>query len=222
MEINSKINTKLKTIILVFISIQLILFFINFKLPYVGIYIENKNEEWVVKSFSYPKWAEQNHLNVGDIILEVNDVSIQKLDTITEEKQIRAAKSITFSSNGIKNNITISHLDIPEQFLTLLLFPFLYFLLTISMIFHTLKNNRFIKIKTSFVLFLMSVSLAYSSLGPSSKKDIFGSIMINVSMIASAIMLLCFLVLYLDEEKLFNKLFSYKVYIYYYYSSSIN
>src|SRR5690606_38708357 len=121
MEISSKNNKRLKIIIIVFILIQLLLMIINFKSPLVSIEIDKINENWVVKDFSYPKWAEQNQLNVGDIIVEVNGVAIQDLDKIIEEKHIRSAKSITFSNNGIQHNITISHLDIPEQFLTLLL-----------------------------------------------------------------------------------------------------
>lgn len=214
MEIRLQNKGKFKAVFIVFILIQLILLTNNLQSTYVGIGLEKKNDTWMIKNFSYPKWAEENKIEKGDIVQEINGISIELLNVVTNSQYIHSAKSITIKNDNTQRTLIISNTDILGQYLTLIILPFLYFLLTLAIVFYIFRNKDFTSAKATLILFLVIISLGYSSIGPSSKKDILGSISINLSMIGCAILLFNFLVVYLKEDALLKYYPKYKIYSY--------
>ncbi|MFJ8511662.1 histidine kinase [Lysinibacillus xylanilyticus] len=151
----------------------------------------------------YEDWAERNSLNVGDIILSIDDNNINNYPFIKFDHSIRAASSIMVQKvDGSITNIKINHLDIPQQFFLQFVIPAFYFLLTLFLAIYL----YFFKKKTSslniLIIFTLAVSLAYISSSSSGRLDNFGLIVNGCSLLLCIVLLIHFLKFFFDLHQI--------------------
>ncbi|MCH7324007.1 histidine kinase [Solibacillus sp. MA9] len=180
------------------ISTYLILGFyvliITYTTPFISIELNNKDGQWEVEQLAYKKWAKNNNVSIGDIILSVNGTPISDFPFIEYDSSIRGAHHISIKkNNGSVLDIDIRHLDIPQQFYMQFVFPLIYFcfifLITIYLYFYK-RNIQQIKL---LILFIITVSLAYISSGASGRMNGIGLIVNSFCLLLCLVLLIHFL-----------------------------
>ena len=167
--------------------------------PFLSIELEEKDGLWYVKDPYYKAWAEKNGLSVGDIVLQVDDIDINKLKHIKSDQSIREGNSLTIKkTDGSIMNIKVKHLDIPQQFFTLLVIPVLYFLLTFFVGLYLYHFKKHIQSLNILIVFMFTVSLAYISSGASSKLNSLGILINGSCMLLCLVIFIHFLKHYLN------------------------
>lgn len=187
----------------IYVFIGIYLLFITYSSPFLSIEVEEKNGDWLVVDPYYDDWAERNSLNVGDIILSIDDNNINNYPFIKFDRSIRAASSLMVQkADGSITNIKINHLDIPQQFFLQFVIPAFYFLLTLFIAIYL----YFFKEKTPslsiLIIFTLAVSLAYISSSTSGRLDNFGLIVNGCSLLLCIVLLLHFFKLFFDLHQI--------------------
>ncbi|MCS1395047.1 hypothetical protein J2D69_22400 [Lysinibacillus sphaericus] len=173
---------------------------ISFRFPLIGIEVERVHNDWVIKNFTYPEWANLNDVEKGNIILEVDNKEIET-GKDTKEYLVRSANSILLEdSQGNLKTIQIKYSELPYQFLHAFIIPLVYFFinLTLCIYLYTYKRKTFQSLGI-FILFILTVSLTYSSVGASTRLDSLGIFIISNGLILSLILLIHFLCNYLKS-----------------------
>ncbi|MFI2131527.1 sensor histidine kinase [Lysinibacillus fusiformis] len=173
---------------------------ISFRYPLIGIEVERVHNGWVIKNFTYPEWANLNDVEKGETILEVDNKEIET-GKDTKEYMIRSANSILLEdSQGNLKTIQIKYSELPYQFMHAFIIPLVYFFinLMLSIYLYTYKRKTFQSLGI-FILFILTVSLTYSSVGASTRLDSLGIFIISNGLILSLILLIHFLYNYLKS-----------------------
>lgn len=172
----------------------------SFRFPLIGIEVERVHNDWIIKSFTYPEWADLNKVEQGNIILEVDNKAIEARND-SMQYSIRSANSILLKDTlGNLRTIQINYSELPNQFLHVFIVPLVYFLinLAISIYLYTYKRTSFQSLNI-FILFILTVSLTYSSVGASTQMDRLGMFIMSNGIILSLILLIHFLSNYLKS-----------------------
>ena len=186
-----------KMIISIFtIYLVLGLYFLSLAISKPLIYIEltEKNGHYYINETYYPKWAKQHEIDKGDLLISVDqeqpihNPAVQKTQSVIEANEL-----ILLKSDGAIRTISISHFDLPEQLFTFLLFPMLYFVLSIFLTIYLWRKNKGNFLTTLLILFLLSTSLAYISSIASSRLNQLGAITIDFCIILCLVILIHFL-----------------------------
>ena len=162
--------------------------------PFVNIGLKEVNGQLVIDDPYYLKWALQHNIQKGDILLSIDqqepfsNPAVQKYLYINEAKELSLLKA-----DGTLQTVSITHFDIPEQLFTLIIFPTLYFALSICVTIYLWRKNKDNFLTTLLLLFLLSVSLAYISSIASSRANNIGNIVINFCIILCLVILIHFL-----------------------------
>ncbi|WP_347722641.1 sensor histidine kinase [Lysinibacillus capsici] len=185
------------------------LLYITYSTPFLNIELEKINDNWTITDSYYKNWASKHKIVPGDIVLYVDNVKISNLSYISFDSAIRAAKEITIQkSDGRIVSIQIKNLDIPQQFYYLLIIPACYYFLTLFITIYLYSKRINQKLTNLLILFILSVSLAYVSIGASGRLDNIGMIINRSSLLLCLVILLLFLkeyFLFLDIKWLFLK-----------------
>lgn len=180
--------------IILYLIIGLYLNYVNYSAPYIEIEVEKEDGKWLVTRLYYKDWADRQNLSIGDAILTVDKHPIDHLDQLKYKSRILSANDLTIlKPNGDLINIHIKHLDIPQQFIYVLIIPACYYLLTLFVAFYLYFKQRNSKLVNLLILFVLSVSLAYVSSGVSGRLDAIGIIVNRSSMLLCLVVLLHFL-----------------------------
>ena len=167
--------------------------YVNYSEPYIQIGVEEENDKWVISQLYYKDWAEGQNISVGDAILTVDNEPINELNQLKYKSKILSANEITIlKPDGDLINIHIKHLDIPQQFIYVLIIPACYYLLTLFVAFYLHFKQRNTKLADLLILFMLTVSLAYVSSGVSGRMDTIGIIVNRSSMLLCLVILLHF------------------------------
>lgn len=194
-----------RTFLFTIISYTLVVLYmlsISSRFPLIGIEVERVHNDWIIKSFTYPEWAELNNVEKGDIILEVDNKEIEAASD-PMQYMIRSANSVLIKdTQGNLNTIQINYSELPYQFLHAFIIPLGYFLLNlaISIYIFTYKRISFQSLNV-FILFILTVSLTYSSVGSSTRLDSFGTFIVSNGIVLSVIFLIHFLINYIKSLK---------------------
>nr|WP_198044658.1 ATP-binding protein [Lysinibacillus timonensis] len=178
-----------------YIVLGVYLFYITIPSPFAGIIVEKQDEDWVITDFTFSELAEKHHINKGDILLEVNgdrNYSSYKLKT---DHEIRSAQSLKIkTTDGEIREVKVAHEDLIFLYLNLLILPICYFLIALFLAIY-LYNHK--KGNTSslnlLILFILSLSLAYSSIAVATRMERIGVIVNSTLMILSPVLLLHFI-----------------------------
>lgn len=180
-------------IFFIYFFISIYLLGITYSSPFLSIEVEEKNGHWFIVDLYYDDWAEQNNLNVGDIILSIDNNNIKNYPFIKYDGSIRAANSLLVQKDdGSVKNININHLDIPQQFFLQLVIPAFYFLLTLFIAIYLYFCKKNIESLNILITFTLAVSLAYISSSASGRLDTFGLIINGCSLLLCIVLLIHF------------------------------
>ncbi|MBX8943390.1 MULTISPECIES: sensor histidine kinase [Lysinibacillus] len=194
MELKTNNNKRFWFTISVYLIIGLYLLFIIYSKPFINIEVKEENGVWKITNPYYKDWALKQQIEIGDNILSVNGNNIDKITNLKYDLVIRSANEITIMKpNGELKEIKIKPFDITQQFYSVLLVPTSYYLLSLLIsIYLYLKPKNTILINL-LILFILSVSLAYLSIGASGILNPFGIIVNRGSMLLCLVLLLKFL-----------------------------
>ncbi len=194
MELKSNNIKRFWFTISIYLIIGLYLLFIIYSKPFINIEVKEENGVWKITNPYYKEWALKQQIEPGDIVLSVNGSNIDKITNIKFDLVIRSANEITIMKpSGELKEVKIKPFDITEQFYSVLLVPTSYYLLSLLIsIYLYLKPKNTILINL-LILFILSVSLAYLSIGASGILNTFGIIVNRGSMLLCLVLLLNFL-----------------------------
>ncbi|MFJ7736620.1 sensor histidine kinase [Lysinibacillus sp. NPDC097287] len=162
--------------------------------PFINIDLNEVNGQLVINKPYYPKWAQQQNIAKGDILLSIDqqdpakNPGVQKYPYIIEAKELSILKE-----DGTIHTVTITHRDLPAQLFIFIIFPMLYFVLTIFVTLYLWKKNRDNFLTILLILFLLTVSLAYISSIASSRDNSIGILLIGFLIISCLVILIHFL-----------------------------
>lgn len=168
--------------------------YMNYSGPLLEIGVEEENGKWRVTQPYYKDWTGWKNISSSDVILTVDDVPMDHLKQPKYKSKIVAANKITIMKpNGEIKDIHIKHLDVPNQFYSILLFPACYYILTLFITIYLHFNQKNTKLTNLLILFMLTVSLAYVSSGVATRLNGIGIIVNRSSMILCLVILLHFL-----------------------------
>ncbi|WP_433595166.1 ATP-binding protein [Lysinibacillus xylanilyticus] len=177
-----------------YLIMGLYLLYVTYSKPFINIELKEKNGEWLVVDSYYKDWATKQQIEPGDIIINVDGTEINNIPNLKYDFVLRAANDLTIKkSNSSLIRIHIKPLDIPQQFYYLLIAPTCYFFLTLIIslyLYLNQKNNPLVKI---LIFFILTVSLAYVSIGAAGILDSIGIIINRSSMLVCLVLLIHFL-----------------------------
>ncbi|WP_370043853.1 sensor histidine kinase [Lysinibacillus sp. RC79] len=179
---------------MLYLVIGIYLNYVNYSGPLLEIEVEKENGKWGVTQPYDKDWIEWKSISPSDVILRVDDVPMDHLNQLKYKSIIVAANKITIMKpNGEITDIHINHLDIPNQFYYILLFPACYYLLTLFITIYLHFNQKNTKLTNLLIFFMLTVSLAYVSSGVASRVNGIGIIVNRSSMVLCLVILLHFL-----------------------------
>lgn len=158
--------------------------------PFIDIQLKQSNSQWTIEEFTYSNWANKYNVSKGDIILGIDDKSVQRYSQLLYDPQIRGAESILIQSlDGDIRKIPILYNDLNEQWFMHFVFPLIYFILSVlTILFLYIKKQDIPSIKL-LIVFNAVVALAYISSGASARLNLIG-LFINSSFLLLSLVLL--------------------------------
>ncbi|MGG2107062.1 ATP-binding protein [Lysinibacillus pakistanensis] len=171
------------------------LIYVTYSTPYLGIKLKEENGQWLIIEPYYKEWANKQRISAGDIILEIDGNNINDLNIIKYDPVIRVAKELKFVNQEDEQliHLQIAPLDIPEQLLYIFFLPVCYFLLSLIVSLYLYKKQKNSSLINLLILFILTVSLAYVSIGASGMLDRVGTVVNRSSMILCLVLLIHFL-----------------------------
>ncbi len=177
----------------VYVLLGFYLLYVPYSKPYLGIDLIEENGNWVIEH-SHDQLVDGQKISAGDIVLKVDNVQIDDISYIKYDFTIRAANSLTIlKSNGEKIHITPTGLDFTERFYYILLIPACYYFLTLFVVCYLHYKQKNTSLLRLLILFMLTVSMAYVSIGASGSLDIVGIMVNRGSMLLCLVLLLHFL-----------------------------
>ena len=116
---------------------------VTIKIPFIGILVDPSSGQLVIDDLYYPDWAQQQNLEIGDILLTIDKEPAHKNSSIHYYSVARSAKELTIiKSSGVVHSITVQHQDIPEELYLQIIFPVFYFVLSLGVALYLWKKNK--------------------------------------------------------------------------------
>lgn len=167
--------------------------------PFVNIALNEVNGQFVIDEPYYPKWAQQHNIEKGDILIRIDQQPPASISSVQKFRYVNVAKELTIiKADGTTHTITITHRDLPEQLLSFIIFPMLYFVLSICVTLYLGRKNKSNFLTTLLILFLLAVSLAFISSIASSRGNSVGILVIGFLIILCLTILIHFLQQYFN------------------------
>ncbi|WP_341300727.1 ATP-binding protein [Lysinibacillus sp. FSL H8-0500] len=201
--------------IIFYLVIGLYLNYVNYSAPYIEIEVEQEDDRWLVTQLYYQDWAARQNIAIGDVIIAVDGDPFDDLNQLKYKSRIVSANELTIMKpDGALITIHIKQLDIPQQFIYILMIPACYFVLTLFVAIYLYFKQQNTTLTKLLILFMLTVSLAYVSSGASGKLDEIGIIINRSSMLLCLVILLHFLRNYYSFVKI-NWVFTSHIKIFY-------
>ncbi|MDM5234340.1 ATP-binding protein [Lysinibacillus pakistanensis] len=183
----------------IYVIIGIYLLFTSYSKPFINIEIEEKGENWIVTNPYYKDWANKYEIVPGDIILKVDGKDIKNISNVKYEFVIRTANKLTLEKpNGEIVHVKIKPFDIPQQFYYVFVVPTIYYFLSLILSLYLYLKQKNTPLLNLLILFILTVSLAYVSIGASGILNNVGIIVNRSSMLLCPVLLIHFLRLYFD------------------------
>ncbi|MGE7093143.1 ATP-binding protein [Lysinibacillus sp. NPDC048646] len=178
----------------VYLIIGLYLLFITYSKPFLNIEIEEQNGRWIVTDPYYKDWAAKQGVAPRDAVLYVDGIQINDISNIKYDFVIRAANELTIMKpNGNLVHVKIKPQDIPQQFYYVFVVPTCYYFLTLMISLYLYYKQKNTMLLNLLILFILTVSLAYVSIGASGILNNLGIIVNRSCMLLCLILLIHFL-----------------------------
>lgn len=183
----------------IYVIIGIYLLFTSYSKPFLNIEIEEKDGNWIVTNPYYKDWANKFKIVPGDIILKVDGKDIKNISNVKYEFVIRTANKLTLEKpNGDIVHVRIKPFDIPQQFYYVFVVPTIYYFLSLILSVYLYLKQKNTPLLNLLILFILTVSLAYVSIGASGILNNVGIIVNRSSMLLCPVLLIHFLRLYFD------------------------
>ncbi|MGG2106080.1 ATP-binding protein [Lysinibacillus pakistanensis] len=183
----------------IYVIIGIYLLFTSYSKPFLNIEIEEKDGNWIVTNPYYKDWANKFKIVPGDIILKVDGKDIKNISNVKYEFVIRTANKLTLEKpNGDIVHVRIKPFDIPQQFYYVFVVPTIYYFLSLILSVYLYLKQKNTPLLNLLILFILTVSLAYVSIGASGILNNVGIIINRSSMLLCPVLLIHFLRLYFD------------------------
>ncbi|MFC9540470.1 sensor histidine kinase [Lysinibacillus sp. NPDC056959] len=162
---------------------------------FLTIGLKEENGEWVATNSYNKQLADGNRITKGDVVLSVDNIQIENVPNVKHDHVLRTASSLTIMKpNGQIIDVRISKSDLQEQFFYyLLVIPSGYFFLTLIIVFYLYFKQKNTSLLCLLILFLLTVSIAYVSIGASGGLNSIGVIVNRGTMLLCLVLLLHFL-----------------------------
>lgn len=198
----------------VYILLGCYLLYVPYSKPYLGIELIKENGNWVIED-SHEQLVDGHKISAGDIVLKIDNVQIEAVSYIENDLTIRAANTLTIlKPDGKIIDIKPSSLDFKERFYSILLIPACYYFLTLVVVLFLHFKQENTSLLRLLILFMLTVSMAYVSIGASGSLNIIGIMTNRGSMLLCLVLLLHFLRNYFSFLKA-NWLFSNNIKLFY-------
>lgn len=182
------------SIFAIYIMLGIYFLSVAIQTPFVNIALSEVKGQLIIADPYYPKWAQRQHIEKGDILLRVDQQPAADNPAVQNHLSVIEAKELgILKADGTIHTVPITHLDIPEQLFTLIIFPMLYFVLSICVTIYLWRKNKENFLTILLILFLLTVSLAYISSIASSRANSMGQIVINFCIVLCITILIHFL-----------------------------
>ncbi|MEB2300056.1 histidine kinase [Lysinibacillus xylanilyticus] len=157
--------------------------------------LKEENGEWVVTSSYNKQLANGVRISEGDVVLSVNNIQTEDVPNVKHDHVIRTANLLTIMKpNGHIIDVKISRSDFLEHVIYyILVIPTSYFFLTLIIVFFLYFKQKNTSLLCLLILFMLTVSIAYVSIGPSGGLNNIGVIVNRGSMLLCLVLLLHFL-----------------------------
>ncbi|WP_431027180.1 sensor histidine kinase [Lysinibacillus sp. LZ02] len=184
-------------LICVYLILGIYVLYVSFVTPFVNIDLKQQDEQWKIESIGYKKWANNEKISIGDIVLKIDGIPTHDISRIQYDPSIRGATELSIlKSDGSLLTIDIQHTDISQEFYMLFVLPSIYFLLALCVSFYLYYFKRHVPYVNFLIYFILIVSLAYISSGASAKLDSIGIIVNSSCLLLCLVLLLNFLKYY--------------------------
>ncbi|MFB6498359.1 ATP-binding protein [Bacillus haynesii] len=211
-----KFSLKIISVILVCFSFiySCYVVYICYNNLFVGAYLKyDSDNQLVVDYVEEDSLADYTGLKAGDIILEVNHEKPRK--DVPKNSILSNVSSLSIERNGQIITTDTRDTIISYDILFTVLIPIVFYLLCLFCIILILKSKKTKKQTSSFllILFLLTVSIAYVSVGGTSRGNVFSRYVNLLTFITLPINYLHFIYQYFKE--IGKKLCSNKVFFFY-------
>ncbi|MGE8204968.1 sensor histidine kinase [Heyndrickxia sp. NPDC080065] len=170
--------------------------------PFIGIDVEKKGDQFIVKNVSSAGWGKENAIHNGDIVLSVNEKDPNQHFSINRYNTIEQADTIQFLKNNEIKHYNIKYNGSNHYYIYHLVFPVILYLSCLimsSFLLFRKENNGSVVL---LIFFLNVFGLSLISSGASARKDLAGETLIAFGLIFSLILLLHFLESYFSNWNL--------------------
>ena len=129
----------------------------------------------------------------GDLVLKVDGKDIRNISNVKYELVIRSANNLTIEKpNGDIVHVQIKAFDIPQQFYYVFVVPTVYYFLSLILSVYLHIKQKETPLLNLLILFILTVSLAYVSIGASGILNNVGIIVNRSSMLLCPVLLIHF------------------------------
>ncbi len=181
-------------ILIVYLGLGIYLSIVAYKVPLLKMELEQRDGQWSVKAHYYESWAREQGLEIGDIVLAIGKKPIASMPLVPYDETIRGANELTIKKHdGTIIKIAVLHVDLPAQFYLHVLFPIIYFVLSLVAALYLYKKQQDIESVKWLSGFILTVALTYLSSVASSKGDFIGTIINSGGIFLVPLILLQFL-----------------------------
>ena len=183
----------------IYLIIGVYLLFVTYSTSFLGIKIKQEDGQWMVTDSYYKDWAKKQKISPGDIVLKIDGSHINDIQIIKYDFIIRSANDLTIlKPNGDKVHVQIKPFDIPQKFYYVFVVPTVYYFLSLILSVYLYLKQKNTALLNLLILFILTVSLAYVSIGASGILNNVGVIVNRSSMLLCPVLLIHFLRLYFD------------------------
>ncbi|GLC88726.1 ATP-binding protein [Lysinibacillus piscis] len=172
---------------------------ITYSKPNINIVLEEINGAWIISDFFYKDWAENKQISIGDTVIQVDGRNVEDITNVKRNLSIRRANDLTLQKeNGRLVHIKVNITEIPSQFYYIFVVPFCYYLLSLIISCYLYFKHKQDLLLNLLILFILTISLAYASIGASGVQNSIGIIVNRGSMILCLVLLIHFLKQYFE------------------------
>lgn len=162
--------------------------------PFISILVDTTNGQPTIIRSYYSEWAQQQQIEQGDIILSINQKALTGFVASQKNMYISSANELSIlKTDGTVHKIKVKHRDLPEEFYLHIVFPMFYFVLCLCVAIYLWKRNKDNFITQLLMLFLLTCSLAYTSIGASSRGNLLGMMVNGVCIVLCLVLIIHFL-----------------------------
>lgn len=194
------ITINYKQLLPILLMLCLIIYFtlIILKFPAIGIEVREQNSRWIIEEVHTDGWASKQHINEGDILLQINGNNPGNHATVKWFNRAEMANSITVLNQEMESKTyQISYNHVNQQYMIHFMLPFLFAMLILGFSIFLYWKRKEGESVTILLYFLLTIGVFYLSSFISVRGDLIGWGLNTITLSGSLILFLHFIKDYL-------------------------